>query len=95
MHCRREGFFLSGTPLQVASDVSSVFAEGLREIAKELIYILLDNQYVWAPAMDCFFRCIPGTGMGLSQSGFLAGVAFYVSVECKFAHNLSHWGISL
>jgi len=53
----------------------------------------MDNQFVFAPLLQKFYRCHVGTGMGLVHSGFVSNLAYYVRVEKPFVHNLQPHGM--
>ena len=87
-------FYLSGSPSEVASDVSSLMDAPLAALVKETIYSLLDNQLIFSMFLQCFYRCYNGTGMGLKHSGHCANLAFYAAVEKAFVHRLTAHGIT-
>ena len=53
----------------------------------------MENQFVYSVALQAFFRCFHGTGMGLKHSGHCANLAFYSAVEKYFVHALPQHGI--
>ena len=51
----------------------------------EAVYLLLESQFVVIPTRaDALYRCMEGSGIGLSHSCFITNLAFYYEVELPY-----------
>ena len=74
-------FFLSGTAAQLADDATLGLPQDRRQLVREAILLLLNNQYVQSKTATHYHRCICGAGMGLKHSSHIANLAFNNAVE--------------
>jgi len=76
-------FFLSGD-FQVLAEDAAEMVPAKADLLKEVVGLVLNNQFVLPAGLEELHKCSKGSGMGLSHSGHLANSSFYVSVEKPF-----------
>ena len=77
-------FYLSGTPLQIVSNICTYVASfdaGLADLVRMVLFYVLDTQFIIAFASTDIYKCIFGSGIGLSHSSVVANLLFFILHE--------------
>jgi hypothetical protein len=73
---------MSGSTDDLLADCTSAFTGALRILVSEVLFLLLDSQYIVLKSdSTSAFKVVEGSGMGLMFSGAVASLSFYRRVE--------------
>eukprot|EP00973_Karenia_brevis_P079068 10971680-Karenia_brevis.AAC.1 len=74
---------MSGGPTELIRDACGIFTDDKRkkELIQDILFWLLDNQYLEVDCSKSKYKVKIGTGMGLKHSGEVADAALYVKAE--------------
>lgn len=89
-------FFLCGSAWDVADKIATYNGGDieLSRLIHRATFFLLDNQYIVTSTLQCTYKCISGSGIGLKISALVAGLYFHKVVESVVvprAAGLQNW----
>ena len=67
-------FYVSGTPAEVSTLVSTVIDRTFRDVFTDALLFLLENQFVMTETLYSTYQCIAGSGMGLLHAANVSNV---------------------
>ena len=74
-------FYLSGSSYVIAEKLAKLVSPDVRGFFYSVLFFLLFNQYISSSSLGTTYRCVAGSGIGLSHSAIVTNVLFSLVSE--------------